>query len=961
MLHNHRSRISSLGFILAIFWAGQANASTLNKSVLQVVDTNPDPNIFEAELSAVENPVIIDGQYVETLVYRDENNTTGAYDLNPDFTPQEGIPVPQIVVDVGDEVWIKFNNRLTPDCAAIACDSSIHWHGIELDNNSDGTGVTQNHVKPGESYTYRFIAPRPGLFWFHPHMLPGAQAFAGMYGAFIVRDPAESDLQAAGLIPGDESTHTLVLSDIEFDRPAGKVGYLVDDVLRPWAELKEECEAPDHHPEACRAITDGLYPLVNGFYTGNRPTAPVILADQGEGVRLRLINTSTNRYFRLSLEGVGSDRNLYRIGGEGGFLERVRLEGGVLGNWDTKYERGEILVPASGRADVILVAGTSDTTIMTIVGKGYERGGPANLGGSNEKPVGDLLYIGFTGDSQPSFQIAEGDPLLGDDAIEDLKALDAADLDSLLDPPEKPDGSGPQPGTTNDTITLEVTDPGIMAINGAVGEFEDSGDDYTQVPHQGATRYAQTGDVLELTVANVNNPGVAGSGGQHHPFHLHGFSFQPVKVIDNVTQDVLYKFDYNEFQDVIDVFGGQSLVFRTRLEDRPIITDTRQEPEAPAPNVWYPGGGAQGRWVYHCHLFLHAALGMISELVVVPTPVALCGDVTVDTDPDICTASGVSIDDGSFHPDGEDFSLLQSPSSVLFPLGDSTASLSAIGQDGLSSSCEAIVTVVDNEDPTIMAPADVVDECDAPGGSAVVDLGSPTTDDNCGQNLTTNFGPSFYALGNTVVKWRTSDGNGNSAIDNQLVKVVDTKKPSLTVPADVGPVECNGFDGETIDIGMASATDVCDEVVAISHDAPELFTVGTTTIRWSAKDDTGNIASGSQNVTVSDTAAPAISCNATEKIDPSQTVRSFAGSATDTCDNDVVPEAFEYDCYSFTKKGKRVDRTDNCEIAFRGEIVDIIDTGGVGNMIEWTLRAVDDNGNSSTQTCTVEVVRPKDL
>ena len=60
--------------------------------------------------------------------------------------------------------------------------------------------------------------------------------------------------------------------------------------------------------------------------------------------------------------------------------------------------------------------------------------------------------------------------------------------------------------------------------------------------------------------------------------------------------------------------------------------------------------------------------------------------------------------------------------------------------------------------------------------------------------------------------------------------------------------------------------------------------------------------------------------------------------------------------------GMRVDRTDRCDIAFRGEtVVNIINSGGVGNMIEWTLLAVDDSGNSSTQTCTVEVVRKKDL
>jgi FtsP/CotA-like multicopper oxidase with cupredoxin domain len=880
---NHR-RILAFGFIFAMFWVGHAAGSTLNKQVLQVVDINPDSSIFEAELSAVENPVIIDGQYVETLVYRDENNTTGAYDLLEDGTPQEGIPVPQIVVDVGDEVWVKFNNRLTPDCSAIACHSSIHWHGIELDNDSDGTGVTQNHVEPGESYIYRFIAPRPGIFWFHPHMLPGPQTFAGMYGAFIVRSPEESELQASGLIPGNDSTHTLVLSDIEFDSPAGNVGFLKNGVTRPWARLKTTCEDPAGdvvtRNEACQAVQDGMYPLVNGFYSGSRPVAPIITARQGEGIRLRLINTSTNRYFRLRLEGQGSDTNLYRIGGEGGFLERVRLEGGVLSNWDTKYDRGEIVIPASARSDVVLVAGADPNMIMTIVGEAYHRGGPAGKGSPKSKPAGDLLYISFNEDSGPEFVIAEGDAVLGDGSIEDLKALGAAELDALLDPPEKPDGTGPQPGTTNDTIRLDVLGRGVMAINGTPGHFEDSGDDYRMVPYQGATRYAKTGDLLELTVKNCNNSPSC-EGGQHHPFHLHGFSFQPVKVIDNVSGDTLFEYDYTEYQDVIDVFDGQSLVFRTRLEDRPIITDTRQEPEAPEPNVWLPGGGAQGRWVYHCHLFLHAALGMISELVVVPTPVAVCKDTTIGTDPGQCSASDVSIDDNSFALNGEDFSLSQEPPQP-YPLGQSEVRLLATGEDGKADSCMAIVTVEDNEAPTITAPADIVAECNAPGGRDDVDLGGPTTSDNCPSLFTTPFGPDFYSLGENVVKWRVTDGNGNSAQDNQ-------------------------------------------------------------------------------RVTVSDTHAPTISCNAPEKIAPFNVVQVVTASATDICDPDIVPKAVSFDCYAFTNNGRRQDRTRTCEIVLNGPSVEIVDSGGLGATIEWTVEATDVSGNTNSVLCSTEVVKPKDL
>jgi FtsP/CotA-like multicopper oxidase with cupredoxin domain len=166
-------------------------------------------------------------------------------------------------------------------------------------------------------------------------------------------------------------------------------------------------------------------------------------------------------------------------------------------------------------------------------------------------------------------------------------------------------------GSTDPTIVLGVVQEGQHAIDNIVGHFEDSGPDFTQVPYQDASRYAKTGDTLEIVLQN-DTP-------QHHPFHHHGFSFQPIRVIKNRDESTIYTFDYDEFVDVIDLFPNQSIVVRMRLNDRPRITDTRQEMGAPAPDQFFVSGGAAGRWVMHCHLFHHAALGMITELVVLNT------------------------------------------------------------------------------------------------------------------------------------------------------------------------------------------------------------------------------------------------------------------------------------------------------------------------------------------------------
>ena len=92
-----------------------AGATTLSQTVINVVDTNPSPVIFEANLSADQQDVNIKGTTVNALIYKDDNNP-GAY---PAVAPN-GIPIPQIIVDVGDEVIVHLTNRIPAACAAVA-------------------------------------------------------------------------------------------------------------------------------------------------------------------------------------------------------------------------------------------------------------------------------------------------------------------------------------------------------------------------------------------------------------------------------------------------------------------------------------------------------------------------------------------------------------------------------------------------------------------------------------------------------------------------------------------------------------------------------------------------------------------------------------------------------------------------------------------------------------------------
>lgn len=69
-------------------------------------------------------------------------------------------------------------------------------------------------------------------------------------------------------------------------------------------------------------------------------------------------------------------------------------------------------------------------------------------------------------------------------------------------------------------------------------------------------------------------------------------------------------------------------------------------------------------------------------------------------------------------------------------------------------------------------------------------------------------------------------------------------------------------------------------------------------------------------------------------------------------------EVLASDCFTFTKKGRRVDKTQSCVVEFAGDTLTVTDSGGVDDTIQWTVRARDAAGNVGQATCEVVVVQP---
>ena len=111
------------------------------------------------------------------------------------------LPGPEIRVTEGEKVRIVVKNELPES-------TSVHWHGLVTPNAMDGVPyLTQPPIKPGETFTYEFVAKPAGSHMYHSHHNAMEQVGKGLLGAFIVepRDRSKS--------PRFDREYTMVLND----------------------------------------------------------------------------------------------------------------------------------------------------------------------------------------------------------------------------------------------------------------------------------------------------------------------------------------------------------------------------------------------------------------------------------------------------------------------------------------------------------------------------------------------------------------------------------------------------------------------------------------------------------------------------------------------------------------------------------------------------------------------------
>jgi FtsP/CotA-like multicopper oxidase with cupredoxin domain len=114
----------------------------------------------------------------------------------------EQIPGPEIRVTEGDTVRVIVKNELEDQSTA------IHWHGVIVPNSMDGVPfITQPPIKPGETFTYEFVARNPGSHMYHAHHNSTKQVGKGLLGAFIIEQKDKSK------DPAYDLDYTMIVND----------------------------------------------------------------------------------------------------------------------------------------------------------------------------------------------------------------------------------------------------------------------------------------------------------------------------------------------------------------------------------------------------------------------------------------------------------------------------------------------------------------------------------------------------------------------------------------------------------------------------------------------------------------------------------------------------------------------------------------------------------------------------
>ncbi|MCH2042482.1 MAG: HYR domain-containing protein, partial [Saccharospirillaceae bacterium] len=151
-----------------------------------------------------------------------------------------------------------------------------------------------------------------------------------------------------------------------------------------------------------------------------------------------------------------------------------------------------------------------------------------------------------------------------------------------------------------------------------------------------------------------------------------------------------------------------------------------------------------------------------------------------------------------------------------FAVGSTEILWTAIDLSGNTATCSQIVTVTDDEDPTITCAADQSQTADPGMCNAAVSVVAPVTADNCAvASVINDFNGTAdasdnYPVGTTTVVWTVTDASGNTATCSQDITVNDNENPTITCAADVSVSTDSGLCSADVTIPAPVSNDNCE-------------------------------------------------------------------------------------------------------------------------------------------------------
>jgi FtsP/CotA-like multicopper oxidase with cupredoxin domain len=510
---------------MGIVFSRQCSPSSLP----QQVNAKPVPNAsFNTQTKTV------DGLIETTLEARSEIVSLGQQQGEL-MTYNGQIPGPRLEAKPGDTVRIHFTNKLSQS-------TNVHYHGLHISPQDKADNIFLS-VPPNETHTYEFTLPSDhpaGTFYYHPHVHEqvAQQVFAGLGGIFVVRGALDE-------IPEVRAAQEEFL-------------FLKDFALNPNGEIPQF----------------GHMDLMNGregsILTVNGQIQPTFSISKNGLLRLRIVNGSASRFYRLSLE----EHPFYLIATDSGAI-------------DQPIELQELILSPGERAE-ILVQGNRPPGRYRLLNLPYDRGigmGMGNMGNMNTGNTGNMsggmgnMNMGNTENMSGSMGNMEDMNHQGSHPSSD-RSNDSQVLATLTYR-----NSLPQPlPLPKKLIPVETLGQPIrtrrieMSMTMGMGEmaflFNNQSFDMNRVDIT-----AQLGTIEDWDLVNLDPDGM------EHSFHLHTYPFQVIS--RNGQPD-----PYSAWQDTLRVRAQETV--RIRIPFRDFV----------------------GKTVYHCHVLDHEDLGMMGILEV---------------------------------------------------------------------------------------------------------------------------------------------------------------------------------------------------------------------------------------------------------------------------------------------------------------------------------------------------------